>query len=1039
MGAGAPAAGTPIGDALLAHELAHAAQQKQAAADPVARRKPIAGESAEAEADADGSMMGALAQMRAAGGRIGSVMRTDLQLQRCDESEAKAAKGDWFGKTVATQSYWIYGGVPYHGKTEIRAASWLGAQKSEAAALAMVKAQGHGCVTIERGLYVAYGTDVGFVGPGYSANPEGGGQQTEDILISPGVAAMVDNGGRVFRPGQFDPGAKDPQKTSDKEQLKDTGDPFQGYKDAFGDGKSLDKADNETLLKAVNAALKDTALTVLAQSEEEVKQKQPKFAAGTGAGGVPDNERAVIRQTASELAPVIKKIQENDTTITLLRVGGAGEGHMGNPNQDMIDRLQEENKVLAQQKRVLLSRYPMLGRFDDDGLVKFAGKKEEEQVQALGGLMPGMLKDIEKTRTNVLEGSLNLWAVAPIVDATIAGLGIQDEAKRKVVKERARSEARTAAITSIVLAVFSIGLGLAAAFTTGGLSLAMSAGALGLGLFDAVSTTDDYLVKKAASNTNPDPNQSIVHPEEVPHWGWLVVAWAGVGLDAFDVVKAVKAIGAGERSIKDAAEALAKTNAARKGMSEADLLAKLRAAAGDVAGNEVISEATRAGVAARLGVNLEIEKAGELGATECRVLYQVDAKGRVKVLGMKVGAAAQVGDVLAHAEVIRLMRRYEGLTGTLRELWDRLLSAAGKASPNGPPPFPKGSAAYNSWFELQKLPELIRRRVAKFGPHLTKEQDALLRSEVEFLENERRIHQDVVDRLVFESADNFVASPDNPTLKLCNSQGFRLPDVAKAPPLGADELLASKYYYRMVDGKPTLSRKATAGDGVQQLRARTDADGKFLGFEEGGDLTRAEKAEELISKLSAAEKTRYDKLVEQWRKLDPAARVVPIEGMSATGKTIGGVVQEFGQANFRGELIRILSEAMIRKGSKPQDAAKAAREAAEALMSHEITVVKGTEQLRAFGYRLHFANQTGKVVDDDLHHVIPLYLGGDHRVKNLVDIDGALHDELHKLVNNVQFDKNTTLAPSSIQRADLNFKKGAAILHPDGTVTLRPL
>ena len=44
MGGGAPAPGTGFGDALLAHELAHTAQQHDAATDPTARRKPIGAE-----------------------------------------------------------------------------------------------------------------------------------------------------------------------------------------------------------------------------------------------------------------------------------------------------------------------------------------------------------------------------------------------------------------------------------------------------------------------------------------------------------------------------------------------------------------------------------------------------------------------------------------------------------------------------------------------------------------------------------------------------------------------------------------------------------------------------------------------------------------------------------------------------------------------------------------------------------------------------------------------------------------------------------
>jgi hypothetical protein len=82
MGANAPAPGTPIGDALLAHELAHTAQQKGAAADPVAREKPIGLEDEAAEANAD-----KLTSLGEFAGRIGDVMRTGLQLQRCVDYE----------------------------------------------------------------------------------------------------------------------------------------------------------------------------------------------------------------------------------------------------------------------------------------------------------------------------------------------------------------------------------------------------------------------------------------------------------------------------------------------------------------------------------------------------------------------------------------------------------------------------------------------------------------------------------------------------------------------------------------------------------------------------------------------------------------------------------------------------------------------------------------------------------------------------------------------------------------------------------------
>ncbi|HUJ61529.1 MAG TPA: DUF4157 domain-containing protein, partial [Kofleriaceae bacterium] len=81
MGAGAPKQGTIAGDALLAHELAHTAQQRDAAKDPVARAKPIGAEDHAAEVDAD-----RVASLGMFAGRVGDVMRTGVQLQRCHGS-----------------------------------------------------------------------------------------------------------------------------------------------------------------------------------------------------------------------------------------------------------------------------------------------------------------------------------------------------------------------------------------------------------------------------------------------------------------------------------------------------------------------------------------------------------------------------------------------------------------------------------------------------------------------------------------------------------------------------------------------------------------------------------------------------------------------------------------------------------------------------------------------------------------------------------------------------------------------------------------
>jgi hypothetical protein len=86
LGAAAPTAGSLEGDALLAHELAHAAQQADAARDPVARRQPIAAEAADAEHAADAHVAAAVTARDGKRGLVDRLLdatRTGLQLQRC--------------------------------------------------------------------------------------------------------------------------------------------------------------------------------------------------------------------------------------------------------------------------------------------------------------------------------------------------------------------------------------------------------------------------------------------------------------------------------------------------------------------------------------------------------------------------------------------------------------------------------------------------------------------------------------------------------------------------------------------------------------------------------------------------------------------------------------------------------------------------------------------------------------------------------------------------------------------------------------------
>jgi hypothetical protein len=142
------------------------------------------------------------------------------------------------------------------------------------------------------------------------------------------------------------------------------------------------------------------------------------------------------------------------------------------------------------------------------------------------------------------------------------------------------------------------------------------------------------------------------------------------------------------------------------------------------------------------------------------VLYQVSRRGRVTVEAIEVGPLASVATVLAHREVVRQLRRYEGLSGRLVELWDRyvlgLADQAGRFNP-----FPAGSEAFEAWHELRKLPDLIQIRLASLGEGgIPRHAEAALRAEVEILAEELAHYRRVVEAAATQPGRGLIAAPD---------------------------------------------------------------------------------------------------------------------------------------------------------------------------------------------------------------------------------------------------------------------------------------
>jgi len=852
--------GSPEGDALLAHELTHVMQQRGETSGGGA----TAGSGA--EVDADRAAADAVKHLHAGSAeKAAPRASSDFQLQRCAGNPAETGlittdlKGQFLDRKVGSTSSTVSSGISYTLDTDIKAARTLGGFDTEAAALAAVKTNGKpGAVTIENAKYVAYETDIGF---GYRKRTDpvigsmsGGSTTSRAPKLAPGVIALVSNEMMTVRAGEFDPGAgTDAQGSADK-QLSSAANPFDGYKQALGGEQGdLNTLSDDKLIAAFHAAMKDTALVVLNKSSEQVKAKQSRF--DKGGAGLSDTEFEAMKATAQELADDDGKIAGVKKTLADLNMkkamaSGPAGGYVSTLHDKDIAAAQANLAQIETQRKIHLAKYPLLSRVEPAELLKLTTK--EEMAGKLGGELPGILKDIETTKQNVADGKLNLWAVDQVVDATIAGFGL-DEAKRKVIMDTKASEAKKKTIESVVFTVFAIGFGLAAAFVSGGAGLFFAAGAFGLSTYDAMKQTEQYMVDKPASNVALDKDGGFAAP---PGWGWLVVAWIGAGLDAAQVASAVGKVAKAEVTVADAAKELA-ADAKRLGMTEEELLKKLRSLAGDIDGAAKVTEGAKGALAGKLGLPVDIDPklAGDV-----RVFYEVDkATGRVTVKSLVAGPTATMAEVLAHDRLIQHMRRYEGVTGRLRELWEKLLAFVGK-SPRDKNPFEAGSKAWESWNELYKLPDVVDAQFLKYRDGLRAGNESTLVKDLEILEDQARRHRSIIDEMVGEAGAGFVAKTGDST-RAAVAAGYPLPAGVST----AEELLAKGYYYRAgANGKYDLVRKTSAG--VDQLRVEFDAAGKPVGLVKAVEkletrITDAAQLQRLRALASDAEIARlYDKV-----------------------------------------------------------------------------------------------------------------------------------------------------------------------------------
>ncbi|MEM9489334.1 MAG: DUF4157 domain-containing protein, partial [Myxococcota bacterium] len=602
---------------------------------------------------------------------------------------------------------------------------------SELAAIARITASGEaGAVFLENGRYVPYEVTTGawFLSFKWDNVCHDESEPWTDVRFIANARVIVTEDGVPLRADQYKSERAARTAPDDEGLMPGADDGLAGHRSLLG-SDAAKGMNRDAFLDALGAAMKSNALSVVHRARSEAEQYQKRIFGGS----LPRQEITLMRNAARKAAQVQRQIDaipdDRYSWKTLITGGPTIATHI---------KYAMECEPLRQEQRAVISRYPMLARFLDD-IVDFAQLDESEQLDKLGGEAAEVMTDIDDTRENLIDGSLDLWIHRNIVESTLAGLGITDEIRRTWALDKSRSEQNWDTAGQIAMTVFAIGFGIGAAVFSGGTSLALAAGALGLGATDAIMQTQQYMVDSSAGNTALDPNQSLVPPDLAGHWGWLVVAWVGVGLDVADVVRVVRVVkGAGDaaKALDEGIELLAGSNKTLK--------QQLRVAAGHrLTPDDLVTLDNKDIIGRQLGAPVELSD--DLGK-EIRVHYSVDARGQVGVTRVTMGTAANVLDALAHTEVIRLLNRYRGAQGKLRQLWDRMRSFAGKASPDNNP-FPPGSLAYESWLELKKIPAIIEARRAKLGTEVDKAREPLLRQDVEFLEGELRHHRQMVDQI----------------------------------------------------------------------------------------------------------------------------------------------------------------------------------------------------------------------------------------------------------------------------------------------------
>ncbi|HMN99255.1 MAG TPA: hypothetical protein PKD59_07570 [Miltoncostaeaceae bacterium] len=263
-------------------------------------------------------------------------------------------------------------------------------------------------------------------------------------------------------------------------------------------------------------------------------------------------------------------------------------------NWEEIQRDTDERraKVVARQNELGL-KYPLLLRTKD--FARIAAMSDDEINSFAAFQLVELKQNISDTRNNIQDGDLKVWHLRNVFEVTLQDLGITaDSPLYAAVERRVDREERNERIWKIAMAAISLTAGLIGAFATAGSSLAVAGSSIAVltGTYQLSQSVGEFFMETSASDVSLDPALADIStgaPDMLP----IALDLLGLGLDSWDMVKAVKAISGPVRAARATGEleGLGKLLAEMPGVGDAGAKRILRTVTRDAAVREGVQKA----------------------------------------------------------------------------------------------------------------------------------------------------------------------------------------------------------------------------------------------------------------------------------------------------------------------------------------------------------------------------------------------------------------------------------------------------------------